>query len=204
MVHKEVIKKINKLRGEKLTELGLSGMSTLSTANLKYLNTKKNNHSNLERFWEECYEGTKQDKILDFGCGGGRYLFVGRELGYNVIGLDINQKLFGDDIFERLHEIYGIEKYITFYDGINIPFEENSFDVILFCISITKDFIFSEKEGGLSHFKCLSRLEQRIKNLIKISNHDAVWHIIPNKHIKEITPFFDKFNNKNLKIRGFK
>lgn len=204
MVYKEVIEKIDKLKEEKLEELGLTVMSTISTANLKYLNTKKNNHINLERFWKERYKGTKRDKILDFGCGGGRYLFVGRKLGYNVIGLDVDQKLFGDDIFERLHEIYGIEKYIIFYDGINIPFEENSFDVILFSISIMKDFIFSKKEGEWAHFKCISRLEQRIKNLIKISKHDAVWYIVPNRHIGEIKPFFDKFNNKNLKIKGFK
>jgi SAM-dependent methyltransferase len=69
--------------------------------------------------------GHKPKKILDFGYGDGQITNSLREKGYNIIGLD-NSK--GN--YEKASSWFP-ECDFRLYDGLNIPFEENSFDTVI-------------------------------------------------------------------------
>jgi len=56
----------------------------------------------------------KAKKLLDFGCGEGQHKNQIRKLGFKWFGVDIRCNV----------------KDSVVYDGINLPFKENSFDII--------------------------------------------------------------------------
>ena len=61
-----------------------------------------------------CYMG---GQVLDFGCGSMQY-DVCFDKADHITGLDVE----GADV------IFGKNKHIVYYDGINIPFDDESFD----------------------------------------------------------------------------
>jgi SAM-dependent methyltransferase len=83
--------------------------------------------------WENFFalnEVTKEDRILDFGCAVGFSILVGRELGYNVRGLDVIYE--GPYVgVKEYRKKYGTDEYIDIYDGYNIPYPDNSFTIIV-------------------------------------------------------------------------
>jgi len=83
--------------------------------------------------WEEfkpLAEYVKRgDKVLDLGCGNGRFieLFQGKSIEY--VGLDNSQKLI--EIARQKHPNGNFQ----IFDGLKIPFPDNYFDAI-FCIAV--------------------------------------------------------------------
>ncbi|KKN57650.1 hypothetical protein LCGC14_0560220 [marine sediment metagenome] len=67
----------------------------------------------------------KPERILDFGYGDGQITNLLYKKGYNIIGLD---KTISN--FKNVTKIFP-EVDFRLYDGINIPFEKNSFDTII-------------------------------------------------------------------------
>ncbi len=63
--------------------------------------------------------------ILDFGCGTGRFMSWLCNLGHNVYGADITKELIY--IAKRMNPSLDC----VLYDGLHLPFKEQSFDVIL-------------------------------------------------------------------------
>ena len=63
---------------------------------------------------------TVDGKLLDFGSGTGAQAKVFSELGYTVSALDVENSNYSSE------HIFNVE----FYDGLNIPFKENDFDMI--------------------------------------------------------------------------
>jgi len=63
--------------------------------------------------------------ILDFGYGDGKITNFLYKKGFNVIGLDRTVSS-----YENVRKLYP-EVDFRLYDGLNIPFEENFFDVII-------------------------------------------------------------------------
>jgi len=80
------------------------------------------------------------DKILDLGCGNGRFIELIKDLPIEYTGLDISQELIflSKKRFENLKKT-GQLKIKNFHlvigDALNLPFEDNSFDAI-FSISV--------------------------------------------------------------------
>ena len=67
--------------------------------------------------------------ILDIGCGMGREAFALSDLGFSVVGIDISQ-----EAIAQVTELVGEAGYhIPFlhYDGHTLPFEDESFDVVI-------------------------------------------------------------------------
>ncbi|MHA1292121.1 MAG: methyltransferase domain-containing protein [Promethearchaeota archaeon] len=64
-------------------------------------------------------------KILDLGYGDGQITNALREKGYKIIGLDVSK---GN--YEKATKSFP-ECDFRLYDGLNIPFENNSFDTII-------------------------------------------------------------------------
>lgn len=73
--------------------------------------------------WTRFMSRFGKERVLDFGCGPGYALYAGRHL--NITGVDIE----GDGIYPKLHKILGVNP--VYYDGVELPFPDNSFDVII-------------------------------------------------------------------------
>jgi 2-polyprenyl-3-methyl-5-hydroxy-6-metoxy-1,4-benzoquinol methylase len=82
--------------------------------------------SSLEYFLK--FNAPKGAKILDVGCSYGSLIYNLYRLGYkNVYGIDIKK-----EFIEKGHDVYReIADRLVCYDGKKIPFENESFDVIL-------------------------------------------------------------------------
>ncbi len=61
-------------------------------------------------------------KVLDLGCGNGRFSELFNQKQY--VGIDISENL-----VEVARKKYPDKKFIV-YDGLNLPFSENSFDLV--------------------------------------------------------------------------
>ena len=61
----------------------------------------------------------KVDNLLDLGCGIKPYESIYKTVSDFIVGIDI------------FHAIHGIEKVDVLYDGINFPFTDNKFDLVL-------------------------------------------------------------------------
>lgn len=69
----------------------------------------------------------EEDRILDLGCCGYPWItnFLHRE-GYNIVGIDVDKPhWYNNDLVRNL----GLP--LVCYDGKNIPFDTNSFDLVL-------------------------------------------------------------------------
>jgi len=83
--------------------------------------------------WEEfkppAEYANEGDKILDLGCGNGRFIELFRGKNIEYVGIDISQKL-----IEIARQKYPNGNFQIF-DGLKIPFPDNYFDNI-FCIAV--------------------------------------------------------------------
>ena len=89
-------------------------------------------------------------RILDAGCGSGKYTLPLRMRGYDVIGIDVstvglkmarnNSTKHGDDIDFIAGNIY------------QMPFSDNSFDAVL-CYGVLQHLLSKERELAISEFR---------------------------------------------------
>jgi len=80
--------------------------------------------------WEEMEiaEGfiNDKDRVLDIGCGNGRFFKIVKKKNANYVGIDNSEKL-----LEIARDKYGAEaKFIT-TDATSLPFQNNSFDIVV-------------------------------------------------------------------------
>lgn len=68
-------------------------------------------------------------KILDVGCGLGREAFVLSDMDFIVTGIDISHEVINQ--VKTLSSQKGYRIDFDWYDGHVLPFEDNSFDVIV-------------------------------------------------------------------------
>ena len=70
-------------------------------------------------------------KILDFGCGGGRFVIYFLLLGYkNIYGVDLgNETIQRNNNFSLQLELFG-KPHFYCYDGNQLPFNNLEFDII--------------------------------------------------------------------------
>jgi len=89
-----------------------------------------NEHGNIKSSFDyfNKYNLSKDSKILDIGCNFGSLIFLLHESGYkNIQGIDINL----NSIEEGKNKYEKISERINYYDGEKVPFEDNTFDVVL-------------------------------------------------------------------------
>ena len=74
---------------------------------------------------------TKNDKILDFGCGTGNLMlmFLKHIEGVQIFGVDVDDKITG--IAKRKLRENNLKAEILIYDGKNLPFPDEHFTVVV-------------------------------------------------------------------------
>lgn len=73
-------------------------------------------------------------KVLDFGCGTGTLTIMTKEShpGANVVGIDIDVEIINKAIQKA--QATGVDILLLNYDGIKLPFQNNSFQRVLSCL----------------------------------------------------------------------
>jgi len=123
-------------------------------------------------------------RILDLGCGSGEITNVLREHGYNIIGLDVSPSN-----CEAAKNRYP-QCDFRYYDGLNLPFEENFFDTV----------VLNDVFEHIS-YEHMDKLIENIKEIVKpggliyISATNRYELIEPHTLIPFITWFPRKFWN---------
>ncbi|HHX11281.1 MAG TPA: class I SAM-dependent methyltransferase [Clostridiales bacterium] len=105
--------------------------------------------------------------ILDIGCGMGREAFCLYDLGYRITAIDISEKVLEPAKRAALESNRDIEFMLT--NGLNLPFESDTFDVV---IMWSQTFgLFYEVENKLHILKECNRV---LKNngILSFSGHD--------------------------------
>ena len=156
------------------------------------------------KYVDQLVKNNKSIRILDYGCGGGQLLTYLRILGYsNLTGVDV-----GDEKkINQLNTMYGKIGYGTdtffIYDGVSLPFDDNSFDVIISQQVLEHvhnvEKYFSESKRVLSSKgKILFEFPHR---LVPFDTHTRMWfvHYFPSM-IRNI--FYDKFRENKSQYYG--
>lgn len=78
----------------------------------------------------------KNAKILDAGCGEGVLVEKYREMGYDIRGLDLNYS----------------SEYVTEGNLLNIPFENETFDIVL-CLDVIEHLNFEDQVPALREIR---------------------------------------------------
>lgn len=94
----------------------------------------------------------KRAKILEIGAGTGYQANILRELGYNVVPIDLALDL-RTSAHSRLHAEYS-KLNIVEYDGENIPFPDSHFDVVF-------------SSNVLEHIDNLEKIQDETKRVLK-------------------------------------
>lgn len=104
----------------------------------------KNDRENVIKIIKK-YTNSKYAKILDIGCGTGKYGEMMQENGYKVVGIDKSET-----------QINQAKQIIEAYEGnaINLPFEDKSFDICTMIIMIQQ----LSKEDRIKAFEEVHRI----------------------------------------------
>ena len=85
----------------------------------------------------------KDLKILDAGCGYGRIAIPLLNKGYDVYGIDLSKRLIGE--LKKEHSSKGINHRFKVADMCDLPFKNNTFDVVL-CLWSSFDALLFRRE----------------------------------------------------------
>ena len=74
----------------------------------KYANIEPWLRLNRERVQDLKLHRSASKRVLDLGCGGGFFLFILKNLGHSVLGLDVERVL----LFTELLELFGVPRIV--------------------------------------------------------------------------------------------
>jgi len=80
--------------------------------------------SNCKKFWQQIIDIFPFEKALDVGCGTGAGVKLARDQGYDVWGCDLA------DASDWWRD-FGVEKYIEMAPARKMPYEDDSFDLVV-------------------------------------------------------------------------
>ena len=113
------------------------------------------------KFWTEVvkdlnnfYKLKNGSKILDIGCGKGFMLFDFMKLNPNFVleGIDISD-------YAITNAVPGVKKFLKIGDAKNLPYEDNSFDLVI-SINTTHNLEINQCKKALSEMERVSRKDK--------------------------------------------
>ncbi len=150
-----------------------------------------NYNSQVERYLRFFKNIDKHKKILDFGAGPGWSLFVGRYLGYDIVGLDVEDKLWtaGGTEMGILRKYLKTDEHTVLYASNEIPFEDKNFDIIICKASLDKGYLKDQnkeielnrilKDDGIiyyappEHNRFLRNIKSENKKVLNITSENV-------------------------------
>jgi len=111
--------------------------------------------------WDQCINFinllSENNTVADIACGNGRHLIPLAKKCKKAIALDISNELL--EISKKKALENNLENIIFIHsNAVNIPFENNSFDAILFIASL------HNIEGKEDRIKCLTEIKRVLKD----------------------------------------
>ena len=89
-------------------------------------------------------------RILDAGCGSGKYTLPLRMRGYDVTGIDVSTKALG--MARTSSTKHCLDGEFIAGNICNLPFPDNSFDAVL-CYGVLQHLLSRERELAVSEFR---------------------------------------------------
>lgn len=126
--------------------------------------------------WKNFLINFKNEKILDFGSGSGIALSIGKELGLNIIGLDIDK----ESVYRDMNDLFGVRP--IYYDGVNIPLFDEKFDVVILHWSFLFDYHVKYDRFAIMEGE---DVKIRAEQLRKLTKDYGCWWISPETHYEE-------------------
>jgi SAM-dependent methyltransferase len=132
------------------------------------------------KYLKQVIREEKSIRILDYGCGKGQLLFYLRVLGYtNLTGVDVSNM----EKINRLNKRYsnmGLGSKIFFkYDGVVLPFNSSSFDIIVSQQVI--EHVHNVEQYFLESRRVLSPKGQMLLDfphrLVPFDTHTRMWFV---------------------------
>jgi demethylmenaquinone methyltransferase/2-methoxy-6-polyprenyl-1,4-benzoquinol methylase len=105
----------------------------------------------------------KGSKILDVATGTGQQAFAFAKKGYEVIGIDISEAML--NVAKRINKFINAKFEVA--DATNLPFEDNSFDVISISFALY-DMPLSIREKVLKEMVRVTKPQEIIELFIMI------------------------------------
>ena len=133
---------------------------------MNYEEKTKQAYSNLAKVWDskrpqvwgpvKCFlESSKKGDLLELGCGSGRHLVFARDLAFSTVkGIDYALGLV--DICKEKN------LDVECADLRDLPFDEQSFDLLL-CIAVLQHLTSDgDREGALRELRCVMREDAQL------------------------------------------
>lgn len=133
----------------------------------------------LEFIWEKINDNiSTSETILDVGCGTGISTHFFAEKGFQIIGIDPAIELLNNKV---------TDKQLIKAPAENIPFEDNSFDIV---ISLTAIQNFSDVKKGLTEIKRVGKAKFMLtflaENKRELELQNSIKEVFPeHKHFIE-------------------
>lgn len=111
----------------------------------EYKSSTWKGHYSLEKLELDSIKG----RILDAGCGSGKYTLPLLMRGYDVIGIDVSTKALG--MARNSSTKHGLDTDFVAGNICNLPFADNAFDAVL-CYGVLQHLLSKERELVISEF----------------------------------------------------
>jgi ubiquinone/menaquinone biosynthesis C-methylase UbiE len=133
----------------------------------------------------------KEAKILDVGCGMGREAYVLTDMGFSVTGIDISKEVISQ--VTQLSKQNGYNIPFLIYDGHILPFDDNSFDVVVIWAQ-TFGIMYGDAYKASFLNECRRVLKKN--GLLSFSGHDYRYEIEHYKQYTEGRKFYPYANSE--------
>ena len=130
----------------------------------------------------------KGGRVLDCGCGFGSYYSLTKDLNTLYLDLSYNQ-------LKRFGNIYGLRSNRICGDVLNLPFKDNTFDLIL-CINLLEHVV--DIEGGLKELHRVLKDEGIL--IVVVVNRES---IINEEVFNDFRIYHRALSLRDLEVEGF-
>ncbi len=133
-------------------------------SNFKFIGTPSLSYRDMPDILNKYVRGKK---VLDYGCGTAESTLFLKSLGYNVVAVDINERMLS---IAQERDPNG--EYTKINSGV-VPFDDNSFDLVL-CSFVLLEI--GEKDEMLNTVQEIHRVLKEGGTFISISASDHTYH----------------------------